>query len=313
MNPQIYISHANGMRFVEVDRIQPEQYESRHMDDYSLEERLHDWMTRIQYAHKWTVNDAIPLQFESNFGGIQIDVVDCEGNVYLTQAASQKLQNAKLAGFFVYENTISWASFDAGTYFVKLTCGGTTQLISHPQEVFESLPNSLLFQWNNSKFQHDMIYETGITPCARFDNSVLIWDSAGNSRTSYIDQTYNATTLKSTPYRIYNLLIEQREGAPDYVGDMLNYIFSCDNVTIDGKQYAIVDGNIESNLLDNQYQLRGYSVKVQEGLNRFSKIVGVSVDPNKRLLVTHVLDATIYSDIYADAGSNLITIENISE
>lgn len=306
----IYIPYGNPVRFYEYDKVPLPQYESRHIDDYIFRDQLMDWNTRADYKQKWLKADSFPLQFESTFSGIQIQVIDCEENVLLTQTATQVRKNLKIPDMYVYQSTISWDDFDPGTYFIKLTLGGTKIMISEPQEVFLSLPNSLLFQWSNSKFHGDIVFETGITMKVRFEGCLLP-DNPGNERTGYIDQRYNPTTLKSIPYRTYNLIIEKDFGAPAWVGDMLNWIFSCDNVTIDGKPYAITDANIESDQLDPQYPMKTYSVKVQDGINRSSKIVGVDVDPNRRLLITHVIDATIFHDVYADAGSNLIIVEGI--
>lgn len=313
MASQIYIPFLNPVKFVELNRTQAAQYESRHMDDYLFADQLQAWQTKVGFRQKWTIHDAVNLQFESNFGGVQVQVVDCELNVFLTQNATQVRRNLQLDGFFIYQTTISWNGFTPGVYYILLTLGGTTQMISEPQQLYTSLPGSLLFEYTNSKFFGDIIFETGFSPSVRLDAAVLIPEAPGNLRSAYIDQQYNATTLKGLPHRSFNLVIEKDHGAPPWMADMMNWIFSCDNVSIDGKPYAVVDANIEGNQLDPQYPLRAYSIKVQEGINRSSKIVGVSVDPNKRLLITHVIDATIYHDIYADAGSNLITIENMTE
>jgi hypothetical protein len=52
-------------------------------------------------------------------------------------------------------------------------------------------------------------------------------------------------------------------------------------------------------------------LKIQEGINRASKIVGVDVDSNKKLLVTAVMDGTIFGDLSEQAGSNLTPINSV--
>jgi uncharacterized protein (DUF697 family) len=49
-------------------------------------------------------------------------------------------------------------------------------------------------------------------------------------------------------------------------------------------------------------------LKVQEGINRASKIVGVDVDSSKKLLIVYQIDGTVFGDLSEQAGSNLVPI-----
>jgi hypothetical protein len=310
MANQILIPYLNPVKFVEFNRSQPAQYESRHLDDYLFADQLRSYQTRVEYKQKWTVNDAIKLQFESNFDPIQVQIIDCQMNVYRTQNATRIRTNKYVTGFYVYEVTTSLALIDPGVYFLLLTLGGSTQMISEPFQVSATLPESLLFEYNNTHFHGDVLFETGFTPSLRVE-AILDDEPPANERTGYIDQKFNATVLKSVPYRVFTLTAGHREGVPSWVAHKLNWIFSCNNVMIDGKPYAVFDANIEGNQLDPQYPMRPYSVKLREGVNSSSKAVGVTLDANKKMVVSLVLDSTVFGDLSEQAGNNLITITSV--
>jgi hypothetical protein len=150
MANQIYIPKLNPIRFYEYPFSQQAQYESKHFDDVPFADQLMSWQTRTTHKQKWTINDTVPFQFEGNFDSIQIQVIDCNETLYHTSVVSKVAANTKIPGFFIYEKHLSLASFAPGVYFFLLTLGGTTQLISEPQQIFSSLPDSLLFEYKNS-------------------------------------------------------------------------------------------------------------------------------------------------------------------
>jgi hypothetical protein len=310
MANQIYIPKLNPVRFYGYPHTQLPQYESRHMEDYSFADQLMSWQTRVEYRQKWTVNDTLRLQMHSNFGNIQIQIIDCHENVYLTQSFTQVLQNSKIPDYFVYETAISFSGITPGVYFFLLTLGGVTKMVSEPQQVYSTLPESLLFEYKNSKWHGDIIFETGFSPSFRIP-AILLPELPGKERTSYVDQKWNPSTLKSISHRSYNLVVEKDRGGAAWIADLMDRIFSCDSVFIDGRSYAVFDANFEAAEADAQYPMKAYSIKVMEGINRASKIVNAEIDTNKRLLITHVLDATIFGNLNATPNTNLITIESI--
>jgi hypothetical protein len=62
---------------------------------------------------------------------------------------------------------------------------------------------------------------------------------------------------------------------------------------------------------DPEYPMKPYTLKVQEGINRSSKAIGVQTDPNKRLIISTIMDSTIFGDTSEEAGNNLITIQSV--
>jgi hypothetical protein len=309
MANQIYIPFLNPVRFVELDPVQLPQYQTKHFDDYWFKEQLQTYETVVNYKQKYQTSDTIYLQFESNFASIQLSVIDCEQNVLLTQAATQVRANKYLAGYYVYEITLSLAPFSAGTIWLKLDLAlGSKLMISEPIELAESWPNTILFQYNHSKYHGDVIFETGIVFGFRCEGVVGRLEP-GSERTFYRDQKLNPTTLKVRPFRAFELGIGHLTGIPDWMIDKMDWIWSCDNVQVDGKSFAVLeDSKFEDKEIHKQYPLRHWALNIQEGINRASKIVGVDVNPNKKLLVVYQIDGTVFGDLSAQAGSNLVPI-----
>lgn len=310
MDNQLYISRLNPVTFYEVDPVALPQYTSRHMDDYWFSEQIRGWQTPVSFKQKWTVDDAVKLQFSSTFGPIQVQLIDCAQNVIIDQNAVLRKKNRRAEGFNIYEVAVSLDSVPPGVYYFLLTFGGK-KMISEPQQVYDTLPESLLVEYRNSKFHGDILFETGITFSIRLE-AILHSFTPGNSRTAYRDQVFNPSVLKSIPFRTWELIVGKDGGIPDYQGDTLNWILSCDTVMFDGKSYAVADdGEFEIEEFDSVYPMRQYTIKVQEGVNRASKVVGVDVDTNKRIVMSLVLDSTVFGDVSEQAGSNLIVITDV--
>lgn len=312
MANEIYIPLLNPVRFYEVDPDWPGQYLTKHFDDFWQKEQLKNFETPIYYKQKWQTNDSFPLQYESNFASINLKVIDCDQNTIIDQNAVQVRANKYLPGYYVYENTVSWASVPAGTYYLLLTLGGTTQMISEPIELATEWPNTILYEYYNSTFHGDVVFETGIILKFRCESFITRLEP-GNERTAYRDQKMNPTILKSVPWRGWKLEIGYPTGVPDWVIDLQNWIWSCDNVACDGKSFAVKDGgNFEETEFDKVYPLRSWTLNIQEGVNRYSKIVNPEVDPNKKIVVMGMIDSTLFGDTSENAGSNLVPIENLN-
>jgi hypothetical protein len=305
----IYIPFLNPIRFVELDPVELPQYLTKHFDDYWFSEQMQPYETAVVFKKKYQTSDTIYLQFEANFASIQMQVIDCEQTVLLTQAATQVRANKYLAGFYVYEITLSLAAFSAVTIWLKLNLGlGGKLMISEPIELAVTWPGTILYQYSNSKYHGDVIFETGIVFGFRCE-AVIEGYEPGSERTFYRDQKLNPSTLKVRPFDSFTLVAGHRVGIPDWVVKKMNWIWSCDNVLLDGKSFAVLEDNkFEDQEIHKQYPMKHWALKIQEGINRASKIVGVDVNPNKKLLIVYQIDGTIFGDLSLQAGSNLVPV-----
>ncbi len=309
MANQINTPWINPIRFYEVAPTELPQYLSRPFLNYPhlTNNATKPWINQVIYKQKWQTSDTIYLQFESNFDPIKVEVIDCNNIARITQNAVQKRANKYNPGYFVYENTISWATIPPGTYWLKRTLPGGKVELSEPQLVAVTHPNTVLVEYTNSRYHADVIFETGIRFGFRVEGSIGDLDPASKD-TFYKDQLQNPTILSSKPYSVFPFNIGGARGVPNWVYHLMMYIWSCNSVTIDGTSYAKFEDSKFEFATEKRYPLRGAAMQIQEGINRGSKIVGVDIDPAKKLFIVSQIDGTVWGDISSQAGSNLIPI-----
>lgn len=310
MANQIIIPDLNPIEFYEMTPAEVPQYISKPYGKYPflIQNKNRKWLNQVGYRQKWQTSDVTYLQFQSDFEPIRLDVVDCYDIARLTQNSLQKRANKYMPGYYVYENTVSWATLPPDKfYWIKLILPDGKVWISEPIEVKVTHKNTLLLEYRNSRYHGNVIFETGIKFGFRVEATIGFLDP-GSENTIYNDQKHNPTLLNSKTFRAWPFQIGGTRGCPDWVYDKINNIWSCNDVTIDGISYARTgDGKFEFTTAE-RYLLRGATMNIAEGINRGYKIAGVNVDPTKKLVVTFQIDGTVWGDISSQAGSNLAPI-----
>lgn len=304
----IYIPLLNPVNFYELTPVELPQYLTKHMEDYRYAETVFNWEHPACYCQKIQRSDVTYLQFISNFSQIEIQVIDGDGAVYLSQNATQKLQNKFMPGAYAYETSISWDDFAEGEYFIKLVLGASI-MISEPIILREIHENTLLLEYDNSRFHAQIIFETGISFSFRVEGSIGHVAPSSNDQ-YYDDQRFNPTILSSKPFDNFPVILGGSYGIPDWVIQKINYIFSCNNVRIDGKLYAKTSESKFTFKEEENYPLRGMEFTVRPGLNRGYKILNPEIDTNLRLIVVHNIDSRLFGDLSEQAGSNVIQIQD---
>lgn len=302
----LYIPDLNPLKYVDMSPTELPQYLSRDFLDYRFHEIQHDWDQYVLYYQKFQTSDIIYQQFTSNFDPIQIDLVDCEGNVHITQTALQKRAHKYLIGYFIYEDAISLAGIAPGVYFVKVTAGGKI-CVCEPILIAVTHPGTIRHDYKNSRYHGDVIFETGIEFALRVE-ATKGFLNPGSQDVIYTDQKFNPSLLSSKTYRSIPLHYGGSEGLPDWMVDKLNKIWSCNSVLADGKSYAKKSDAKYAFKEEENYPMRGMTLEVQEGINRGSKIISAELDPNKRLAIIYNLDVMVFGDIANQASSNLVPI-----
>lgn len=308
MANQIIIPDLNPIEWYEMTPAEVPQYISRPYGKYPFrtQNASRPWLNQVVYKQKWQTSDVTYLQFQSNFEPIRLDVIDCYDIARITQNSLQKRINKFLPGFYVYENTVSWATIIPGTYWMKLVLPDRV-MISEPIEVKVTHPGTVLIEYRHSRYHENVIFETGIKFGFRVEGTIGFL-KPGTVSTFYKDQKYNPYLLSSKKFRGWPFNIGGTRGNPDWVFDKITGIWTCNDVTIDGISYArTTDDDLEFKTED-RYLLRGAVMNIEEGINRGSKIVGVNVDPTKKLLVVYQIDGTVWGDTSSQAGSNLVPI-----
>lgn len=301
---------VNPLHLLELAPAQIEQYLSRHVDDWMLSNRLNRFQQGASYANKWLQSDSIVLQIPCNTGQPQIQVIDCNRTVYITQLMIQLQQNTIDPSTFIYESHTALSSLAPGFYWFKIT-SGITVLMSEPIEVRATLDLSMLVQYKHRKNYADVIWETGIEMNMRIP-AILRQKSTAAKDIVYEDQVSDMTMIKSVPYRIWELLLGAGDMVPDYIMNSLTWIFGCSSARIDGRYYTKNEG-FKWEDADEQYNgvLYSHRGELRELLNRSSKIIQAGVNTNEQVTIMGAVDLTGFADTEFGGSSNIAFVEDI--
>jgi hypothetical protein len=313
----IYIPFANPVKFFDPDRATLDAYFTKHFDEFPFAERLYAWQSPEDYKQIWQTSDIIYLQFESTFDPIIVELLDQYGTAQITLPALIGLPNKYYPNTFAFEVAMSLASVTTGCYRLQVTAGtgeGQKVYLSNWQYISEEkIENSLLLKYKHSRFHEDIMFESGIEFQYRLMGHIGFM-TPGRQDEAYKDQKLNPAILSSKTFRQFLLVFGDEFGLPDDVIDLLNRIWSCDTVTVDGKSFGITDGGrfelIEVD--EGRYPKRGVRLTVEEGNNRNSSIFAQTTDTTKKLQYGIVVEAKVFGDLSNQGSSNtvpLITVE----
>ncbi len=247
------------------------------------------------------------FQFISNFDPLKLQVVSCEGRVLLAVTCVQKLQDIRNPGYYAYECAISYATLPDGCYTVQIITANTIEYVSELIQVAETFENTLLFSYFHSRFHEDVIFETFIKFLFRVEGSFgrLI---PKNVSQYYEDQKMNNTLLSSKPYTAFSLSLGGSRGVPDWVIEKLNYIWSCNNVLIDGVSYSQQSAAELEVKHEENYPLSAINMEVRYGINRGSKFFSPEINQNARRGVVYNIDTSRMFGQFPNGSNNIISI-----
>ena len=310
----IYIPLLNPVKFYDAAQTSDDIYFTKHFDQYKFSERLYDWHSRADYHQLWQTTDTIYLQFESNFSPINVYLQNCDGHNVIELPAIAGLANKYLAGVYAFEVSMSLATVPEGCYRIKITAGsgdGMKTFYSDCMHITtELVPNTVLLQYRNTRFHQDVVFETGIEFQLRL-HGWISWLDPNRKDEAYRDEKYNPTILSSKSFRQFTAVFGDEYGLPDDIIDLLNRVWSCNSVKIDGKSFCVSEGGKFEFVTVEGYPKRGVSLKVEEGINRFSLAFGADIDPTKKLVHNIVVDAKVFGDLSNSGSSNEVPIVKV--
>jgi len=308
----LYIPFINPVKFYTPARATTNKYQTKHLDDFPFSERLLSWQTPANYIQVWQVDDIIRLQFESTFDPIIVELLNFNNEVEITLPALIGLPNKYYPNTYSYEVSMSLAGLNSGCYRIQVTAGpeGETQKIYYSNWMYiseEAIENTKLIEYWNTRFHEDVIFETGI----KFQLRIFGYFGflkPGRSEEVYRDERYNPSILSARTYRQFDLFLGDEFGLPDEVIDLINRISGCNNFLIDNKSFSILEGESFELSEVEDYPKRGLKLRVEEGVNRGSKIFSQDTDTNKKLNYGIVVDAKVWGDTSNQGSSNTVPI-----
>ena len=308
----LYIPLLNPVKFFDVTRADIDKYFTKHFDDWMYPERLYDWQSPEDYCQIWQTDDIINLQFESTFDPIIVKLIDSNGVAAITLPALIGLPNIFYPNTWSFEVAMSLAGLPTGCYYLQITAGSGDNLktlVSPCQYISdEPIRNSIIMEYWNSRFHGDVIFESGIQMQFRVHGNIGFLEP-GRKDELYKDERYNPTILNSKTFRQWPVNFGDEFGLPDDIVDLLNRIWSCDNVLIDDKPFGITEGGkFEFTDIGNEYPKRGVRIVVEEGINRHSKIFSVDTDTNKKLTYGIMVDKKVFGDTSNQGSGNTVPV-----
>jgi hypothetical protein len=268
----------NPVKFIDMDPELIPQFLSRHMDDYFYLETIKPWQTRRNYIQSWQKTDTVSIQIQSTYDPVRISLVDIDERVYFFTNFTKVLYDFDDPTLFLYEVEVPLASFGEGLYFWKIEAGddGTGNyeitLISEPQHIAELQKDTLLLAYQHPDYYNDVV-PSGFFPFIRI-RATLRLKSLSSKDSFFEDQVLDMTMLQSKPFRLWQLLIGGASGIPDYLADLLNRVFGCKTLLIDGKPYTKSDGAKMEESAQPNYPMRGWSIDLREAENITSLVFG---------------------------------------
>lgn len=238
-----------------------------HFDDSWACEQIKSFQRKAYYTQKWLRQTTTKIQMISTVAPDDLKVYD---NTMAVIKSIAWVNVSGLSGYNVFEVTVDLSDKPAGNYWlyqkVELL-SYKAEWISEPIYSADTHKFVKAITYKHSRNDWDVVWTTGIemTFCVECE---LMEPEFKADITSYNDQTRDPFILDGVPYRIFKLEFFDAKGASPYMADIINRVFCCDTVKIEGKLYAR-NGELKVNWVKG-YPLMGCTLEVAEGKNLYS-------------------------------------------
>jgi hypothetical protein len=280
----------NPVKFHELEPSQVPQYLTKYFDEHPYFDTIDEHQYHQTYCQSWQTSDIIKLQLTSNFAPLTVSLIDSDGRKYY-ETNMQQVQSGPFPDTAIYEINVSLSTIEEGTYWLQIACGSPVSLtlISEPLYIRETHETSVLLEYKHYQFKDDLIFETGIVLAKRVKGKIR-YKSPASVNTLFKDQTNNQTLLDHKGYRVWELIVGDSYGVPDYEIDRISEFFGCSDVWIDGRKFTVADGAKWEEASQEDYPLRGWRIELNEAISRRSKVYENDAVNNQNHYVIAVVD-----------------------
>lgn len=240
-----------------------------HFDDDWWCRQIRDWEMRVQYVQKWQRGDHTKLQMESRIAPKPMLIYNMQSEV-VKEIEWQAVFNNSLTSF--YELDFNVDDLPDGRYcnYQEVSLLEINeQYISEPYDLRDKHYNTRWITYTNTYNDWDVAFTTGVEFGFRCEMDIMDPDFK-RERSAYANQRRRVHTTSGTPYRSFKLYVGDARGVAPWVVDLLNRIFVCNEIRIDGKQY---ESDLESEFEVTRakgYPLIGASIDIVEVDDRAS-------------------------------------------
>jgi hypothetical protein len=239
--------------------------------DQRYQNKPFDFDDRQCYEQKFQTDDTTKLQFLSDYD-FTFKIYDLVTSALVLDIVPvDKALNVTGQTFKVYEIEIDFNQIGEGDFYVEIIVSDENglQVEMHQSEAIKVLvyhPETLLYEYRNSYPKSGTIFYDGFISSIRVEGGINDF-TPGFDDVSFIDQEFNNTLLDSVSYRLFTLFVGNADGVPDWVGDRLNNILTCDTIKIDGVYYRKAEGakwsqNRADPTSENEKTRAGYNIQI---------------------------------------------------
>mgnify|MGYP000847628619 CR=1 FL=1 len=237
-----------------------------HFDDAWACEQIKSFEAKAYYRQKWVKTETTKLQIESSLAPEPLKVYKTDGTV--AKSIAWTAVHTEIS-YKIYECTFDISDLAEGIYYIyqQVTFGSIDwKTISEAIHSKTNWPGTLKFTYKNSFNKDDVAWTTGLQMSFRCEAGIMDFTPEAEI-TAYVNQTRDARVLDGTPFRTFKLYIGEAAGVAPYIVDIINRIFSCDYVSIEGMQYAR-EGNAKVEVTRVKgYPLIGASLEITPASN----------------------------------------------
>jgi hypothetical protein len=307
-----FIPELCPVKFVPLNNVLPAQYHFKHMDGWWSSEQFQNYLDSISYFQKWQQNDIIFLQCMTNgLGPVAIQFLDANGKVVLTDSLTATSDSAVKSPYILYQKSFGLNSFAEGVYYITLTAGtgGTvTSFISEGLYIKADHPDTLLFEYSNSRNKQSCIFSSGYTPSFRVEGWLDGFTPAAHFST-FEDQPADITVINGIPYRIHTLNIGYGRGIPAWAIDKLSRILLLDNTNCDGLGITR-NGDKDFTKVDVPgWPFKYWTIEIREEDNRDGVTLNTTGQLDQNVTVEYQINTKGFGD--GDKGDNVVIIQTI--
>lgn len=243
-------------------------FNTKYFDLFHYPETIRDFEVLADYKQPFLLSDPLVQYFVSTVDSATINYYKCDGtpvhSVSLTAAFTFTLPSDPLFAYSVYTDTTDLNDLGEGVFYARITDGLTT-FESELFEVASSQPGTVLIKYRHSKGYQDVIFEK---LASDFYFYVRVQGYVKHNlpervSTTYEDQVLNMTPLRNIPYNSWAYITDST-GIPNYMIDILNRVFGCFTLYIDGRAFTVPQDAKWEEKEEEFYPLRGWGIDMRE-------------------------------------------------
>lgn len=225
-----------------------------------------------KYLQKWQSGDVIFLQFLAD-EPVTIKVVDNSTKITVKTVSAIIMETSLIdQDFDVYEAQIDLDDLDFGCYYLQISNQENDTVISHAFDYQQEWPETILINYTNSENDFDTIFDTGLEFMIRVEGVIHNFAPKTDSEV-YFSQRKNPVQLFANPYRQFTLQVGRAKGVAEWIADILNIAFACDQKSINGVKFERNEGADWEVIRVDNYSLIGLAIDIVPKENKTSGVV----------------------------------------